>query len=189
MNETVMLEHQRPARISGEDCGGGRERAARAGADENSDAGGAQREYGSQRIRVERQADGGGEVGDGDGELQGWFKPKRQRQINRKDTIRITSGLRIRRPDVNGEKITHPTKLASGDLIEVAAGIGICSAGLRARAVTAGGKAVMVGRRGKSGGRAAALQRDDAVAKKGSSFTPLEFYCDGREISWNARRS
>jgi pSer/pThr/pTyr-binding forkhead associated (FHA) protein len=52
--------------------------------------------------------------------LQGWFKPKAAAQINRKDDNSYYIGAADKTPSVNGEPITHPTKLASGDLIEVA---------------------------------------------------------------------
>jgi len=52
--------------------------------------------------------------------LQGWFKPKAAAQINRKEDNTYYIGAADKTPSVNGEPITHPTKLASGDLIEVA---------------------------------------------------------------------
>jgi hypothetical protein len=52
--------------------------------------------------------------------LQGWFKPKAAAQINRKEDNTYYIGAADKTPSVNGEPITHPTKLTSGDLIEVA---------------------------------------------------------------------
>jgi pSer/pThr/pTyr-binding forkhead associated (FHA) protein len=52
--------------------------------------------------------------------LRGWFKPKAAAQINRKEDNSYYIGAADKTPSVNGEPITHPTKLASGDLIEVA---------------------------------------------------------------------
>jgi pSer/pThr/pTyr-binding forkhead associated (FHA) protein len=52
--------------------------------------------------------------------LTGWFKPKAAAQINRRDDNSYYVGAADRVPSVNGAPITHPTKLASGDLIEVA---------------------------------------------------------------------
>jgi pSer/pThr/pTyr-binding forkhead associated (FHA) protein len=52
--------------------------------------------------------------------LRGWFKPKAAAQINRKEDNSYYIGAADKTPRVNGEPITHPTKLASGDLIEVA---------------------------------------------------------------------
>jgi pSer/pThr/pTyr-binding forkhead associated (FHA) protein len=52
--------------------------------------------------------------------LTGWFKPKAAAQINRRDDNSYYVGSADRVPSVNGEPITHPTKLASGDVIAVA---------------------------------------------------------------------
>jgi pSer/pThr/pTyr-binding forkhead associated (FHA) protein len=52
--------------------------------------------------------------------LRGWFKPKAAAQINRKEDNSYYIGSADKTPSVNGEPITHPTKLASGDVIEVA---------------------------------------------------------------------
>jgi pSer/pThr/pTyr-binding forkhead associated (FHA) protein len=52
--------------------------------------------------------------------LRGWFKPKAAAQINRKEDNSYYIGAADKTPSVNGEPITHPTKLTSGDLIEVA---------------------------------------------------------------------
>jgi pSer/pThr/pTyr-binding forkhead associated (FHA) protein len=52
--------------------------------------------------------------------LTGWFKPKAAAQINRRDDNSYYVGAADRVPSVNGAPITHPTKLASGDVIEVA---------------------------------------------------------------------
>jgi hypothetical protein len=52
--------------------------------------------------------------------LKGWFKPKAAAQINRRDDDSYYVGPADKVPSVNGTPITHPTKLASGDVIEVA---------------------------------------------------------------------
>ena len=52
--------------------------------------------------------------------LKGWFKPKAAAQINRRDDNSYYVGSADRVPSVNGTPIAHPTKLASGDVIEVA---------------------------------------------------------------------
>jgi pSer/pThr/pTyr-binding forkhead associated (FHA) protein len=52
--------------------------------------------------------------------LTGWFKPKAAAQINRRDDNSYYVGAADRVPSVNGAPISHPTKLASGDVIEVA---------------------------------------------------------------------
>jgi hypothetical protein len=52
--------------------------------------------------------------------LKGWFKPKAAAQINRRDDNSYYIGPADKVPSVNGTPITHPTKLASGDVIEVA---------------------------------------------------------------------
>jgi len=50
----------------------------------------------------------------------GWFKPGAAAQINRRDDNSYYIGAADRVPSVNGHPITHPTKLSSGDMIEVA---------------------------------------------------------------------
>jgi hypothetical protein len=52
--------------------------------------------------------------------LKGWFKPKAAAQINRREDNSYYIGPADKVPNVNGQPITHPTKLASGDVIEVA---------------------------------------------------------------------
>jgi hypothetical protein len=52
--------------------------------------------------------------------LKGWFKPKAAAQINRREDDSYYIGPTDKVPSVNGTPITHPTKLASGDVIEVA---------------------------------------------------------------------
>jgi pSer/pThr/pTyr-binding forkhead associated (FHA) protein len=52
--------------------------------------------------------------------LKGWFKPKVAAQINRRDDNSYYVGPADRVPSVNGQPIVHPTKLSSGDIIEVA---------------------------------------------------------------------
>ncbi|MGA7917135.1 MAG: FHA domain-containing protein [Candidatus Acidiferrales bacterium] len=52
--------------------------------------------------------------------LKGWFKPKAAAQINRREDNSYYIGPADKVPSVNGQPITHPTKLASGDVIEVA---------------------------------------------------------------------
>jgi len=52
--------------------------------------------------------------------LKGWFKPKAAAQINRRDDDSYYVGPADKVPSVNGTPITHPTKLESGDVIEVA---------------------------------------------------------------------
>jgi hypothetical protein len=52
--------------------------------------------------------------------LKGWFKPKVAAQINRRDDNSYYVGPADRVPSVNGQPIAHPTKLSSGDIIEVA---------------------------------------------------------------------
>src|SRR5271163_4806899 len=52
--------------------------------------------------------------------LTGWFKPKAAAQINRREDNSYYIGPADKVPSVNGTPITHPTKLASGDVIEVA---------------------------------------------------------------------
>src|ERR1700732_2854982 len=54
--------------------------------------------------------------------LKGWFKPKVAAQINRRDDNSYYVGPADRVPSVNGQPIAHPTKLSSGDIIEVAGG-------------------------------------------------------------------
>ncbi|MFZ0637997.1 MAG: FHA domain-containing protein [Candidatus Acidiferrales bacterium] len=52
--------------------------------------------------------------------LKGWFAPKAAIQINRREDNSYYVGSADRVPKVNGQPITHPTKLNSGDMIEVA---------------------------------------------------------------------
>ena len=52
--------------------------------------------------------------------LKGWFAPKAAAQINRRDDQSYYVGAGDKLPRVNGELIAHPTKLSSGDVIEVA---------------------------------------------------------------------
>jgi hypothetical protein len=52
--------------------------------------------------------------------LRGWFAPKAAAQINRREDNSYYIGAAERTPTVNGNSVDHPTKLASGDIIEVA---------------------------------------------------------------------
>ena len=52
--------------------------------------------------------------------LRGWFAPKAAAQINRREDNSYYIGAADRTPTVNGNAVGHPTKLASGDIIEVA---------------------------------------------------------------------
>ena len=52
--------------------------------------------------------------------LTGWFAPKAAAQINRREDNSYYIGAAARTPTVNGNSVDHPTKLASGDIIEVA---------------------------------------------------------------------
>lgn len=52
--------------------------------------------------------------------LKGWFAPKAAAQINRREDNDYYVGAADKVPSVNGNPISHPTKLASGDIIEVA---------------------------------------------------------------------
>jgi predicted component of type VI protein secretion system len=52
--------------------------------------------------------------------LKGWFAPKAAAQINRRDDQSYYIGAADRVPSVNGQAIAQPTKLAPGDVIEVA---------------------------------------------------------------------
>jgi pSer/pThr/pTyr-binding forkhead associated (FHA) protein len=52
--------------------------------------------------------------------LKGWFAPKAAAQINRREDNSYYIGRADKVPSVNGNPITHPTKLNSGDVIEVA---------------------------------------------------------------------
>jgi pSer/pThr/pTyr-binding forkhead associated (FHA) protein len=52
--------------------------------------------------------------------LKGWFAPKAAAQINRRDDNSYYIGAADKLPKVNGQPIAHPTKLSSGDVIEVA---------------------------------------------------------------------
>jgi len=52
--------------------------------------------------------------------LKGWFAPKAAAQINRRDDQSYYVGAADKVPSVNGEPISQPTKLSSGDVIDVA---------------------------------------------------------------------
>lgn len=52
--------------------------------------------------------------------LKGWFAPKAAAQINRREDNSYYIGPADKVPSVNGVPITHPTKLSTGDVIEVA---------------------------------------------------------------------
>jgi pSer/pThr/pTyr-binding forkhead associated (FHA) protein len=52
--------------------------------------------------------------------LKGWFAPKVAAQINRREDNFYYIGAADKVPQVNGQPITHATKLSSGDLIRVA---------------------------------------------------------------------
>ncbi len=52
--------------------------------------------------------------------LRGWFAPKAAAQINRRDDQSYYIGAGDKIPSVNGTAIMQPTKLSSGDVIEVA---------------------------------------------------------------------
>jgi pSer/pThr/pTyr-binding forkhead associated (FHA) protein len=52
--------------------------------------------------------------------LKGWFAPKAAAQINRREDNSYYIGGADKVPSVNGQRISHPTKLSSGDIIEVA---------------------------------------------------------------------
>lgn len=52
--------------------------------------------------------------------LKGWFAPKAAAQITRRDDQTYYIGAADKVPSVNGQPITHPTILSSGDIITVA---------------------------------------------------------------------
>jgi len=52
--------------------------------------------------------------------LKGWFVPKAAAQINRRDDQSYYIGAADKVPSVNSKPISQPTKLSSGDVIEVA---------------------------------------------------------------------
>jgi len=52
--------------------------------------------------------------------LKGWFAPKAAAQINRSEDQSYYIGAAGKVPSVNGNPIAQPTKLSSGDVIEVA---------------------------------------------------------------------
>jgi hypothetical protein len=52
--------------------------------------------------------------------LKGWFAPKAAAQINRRDDNSYYLGAGDKIPSINGHPVLHPTKLTSGDIIEVA---------------------------------------------------------------------
>lgn len=51
--------------------------------------------------------------------LKGWFAPKAAAQITRRDDNSYYIGAADKVPNVNGQPIARPTKLSSGDVIEV----------------------------------------------------------------------
>jgi len=51
--------------------------------------------------------------------LKGWFAPKAAAQINRRDDNFYYIGAADKIPAVNGQPVLRPTKLSSGDIIEV----------------------------------------------------------------------
>lgn len=51
--------------------------------------------------------------------LRGWFAPKAAAQINRREDNSYYIGAADKTPTVNGSPVRHPTKLKSGDIIEV----------------------------------------------------------------------
>jgi pSer/pThr/pTyr-binding forkhead associated (FHA) protein len=52
--------------------------------------------------------------------LKAWFAPKAAAQINRREDNSYYVGAADKTPTINGNAITHPTKLSSGDVIGVA---------------------------------------------------------------------
>lgn len=52
--------------------------------------------------------------------LRGWFAPKAAAQINRREDNSYFIGAADKTPLVNGQPISHPTKLNIGDVIKVA---------------------------------------------------------------------
>ena len=52
--------------------------------------------------------------------LKGWFAPKAAAQITRREDHSYYIGAADKMPSVNGQPITHPTVLSSGDIIAVA---------------------------------------------------------------------
>jgi pSer/pThr/pTyr-binding forkhead associated (FHA) protein len=52
--------------------------------------------------------------------MKGWFAPKAAAQINRREDQSYYIGAADNVPSVNGKAITQPTKLSSGDVIEIA---------------------------------------------------------------------
>jgi len=52
--------------------------------------------------------------------LKGWFAPKAAAQINRREDNSYYLGAGDKIPSINGHPVLHPTKLESGDIIEVA---------------------------------------------------------------------
>lgn len=52
--------------------------------------------------------------------LKGWFAPRAAAQINRRDDQSYYIGAADKVPSVNGQPIAQPTKLSSGDIIDVA---------------------------------------------------------------------
>lgn len=51
--------------------------------------------------------------------LRGWFAPKAAAQINRREDNSYYIGAADKIPSVNGHAVLHPTKLSSGDIIEI----------------------------------------------------------------------
>jgi len=51
--------------------------------------------------------------------LKGWFAPKAAAQINRREDNHYYIGAGDKTPSVNGQPVTRPTKLSSGDIIEI----------------------------------------------------------------------
>jgi pSer/pThr/pTyr-binding forkhead associated (FHA) protein len=52
--------------------------------------------------------------------LKGWFAPKAAAQINRREDHSYFIGGADKTPSVNGKPIVQPTKLSSGDIVQVA---------------------------------------------------------------------
>jgi len=52
--------------------------------------------------------------------LKGWFAPRAAAQINRRDDQSYYIGAADKTPTVNGNLISQPTKLTSGDVIKIA---------------------------------------------------------------------
>jgi pSer/pThr/pTyr-binding forkhead associated (FHA) protein len=52
--------------------------------------------------------------------LKGWFAPKAAAQINRREDNSYYLGAGDKIPSINGQPVLHPTRLSSGDIIDVA---------------------------------------------------------------------